>query len=322
MENDLNEHHAVELYFHCVKRQLRILQASALNCDKMWRLPMPLIRKTSGLLLGIVLIVLFSGLTLSLAQRGTPSKHGKNPGAMGRNTYNSSCAACHGLDGHGSDKAVNIAAGAGAQHFSDAQLSGIIANGVPGTGMPAFRNLSATQVRAVVQYLRSLQGRSEARTLPGDPKRGKALFFGKGECSTCHAISGEGGFLGPDLSGYAATAEPTAIRDQILKTQRSPAFSYHPAVLTTADGERLEGLIRNEDNFSLQFQTKDGSFHLFQKSDLRNLERRDTSLMPTDYRDRLSSGELDDLVSFLVSVNPGANKAGPSHKKKEEDDYE
>ena len=270
----------------------------------------------------MLLVVLVFGLTFSFAQRGSHSKNPGNPGVLGRNTYNSSCAACHGLDGHGSDKAVNIGAGADAQHFSDAQLSGIIANGVPGTGMPAFRNLSATQVRAVVQYLRSLQGRAEARTLPGDPKRGKALFFGKGECSTCHTISGEGGFLGPDLSAYAATAEPTAIREQILKTQRTPAPTYRPAVVTTTDGERLEGLIRNEDNFSLQFQTKDGSFHLFQKSDLRNLERRDTSLMPTDYRDRLSSGDVDDLVSFLVSVTPDASKAGPSHKKKEEDDYE
>ena len=280
------------------------------------------IPKTSGSLLGIALLVLVSGLTSSLAQRGSHSKNPGNSGVLGRNTYNSSCAACHGLDGHGSDKAVNIGAGADAQHFSDAQLSGIIANGVPGTGMPAFRNLSATQVRAVVQYLRSLQGRAESRSLPGDPKRGKELFFGKAGCSSCHTISGEGGFLGPDLSGYAATAEPAAIREQIVKTQRTPAFSYRPAVLTTADGERLEGLIRNEDNFSLQFQTKDGSFHLFQKSDLRNLERRDSSLMPTDYRDRLSSSELDDLVSFLVSATPDANKAAPSRKKKEEDDYE
>lgn len=283
---------------------------------------MPVIRKTSGLLLGIALVVLFWGFTLLQAQRGAPSKRSSISGVAGRNTYNASCAACHGLDGHGSDKAVNIGAGADAQHFSDAQLSGIIANGVPGTGMPAFRNLSAKQVQAVVHYLRSLQGRAESRSLPGDPKRGKVLFFGKAECSTCHMISGEGGFLGPDLSGYAATAEPTAIREQIVKTQRTPAPSYRPAVLTTANGERLEGLIRNEDNFSLQLQTKDGNFHFFQKSELRDFERRDSSLMPTDYRDRLSSSELDDLVSFLVSVNPDTNKAGPSHKKKEEDDYE
>jgi cytochrome c oxidase cbb3-type subunit III len=312
----------VESEFHHVKRRLRILQAPALNCDKMWRLPMPLIRKASGSLFGILLVVLVFGLTFSPAQRGTHSKKSGTSGVVGRNTYNSSCAACHGLDGHGSDKAVNIGAASDAQHFSDAQLSGIIANGVPGTGMPAFRNLSPKQVQAVVQYLRSLQGRAESRTLPGDPKRGNALFFGKAECSTCHMISGKGGFLGPDLSGYAATAEPAAIREQIVKTQRTPAATYRPAVLTTADGERLEGLIRNEDNFSLQFQTKDGSFHLFQKSDLRNLERRDSSLMPTDYRDRLTSSELDDLVTFLVSVTPDSSKAAASHKKKEEDDYE
>lgn len=188
--------------------------------------------------------------------------------------------------------------------------------------MPAFRNLSEKQVRAVVLYVRSLQGKAEGRSLPGDPKRGKELFFGKAECSTCHTISGQGGFLGPDLSGYAATALPTAIRDEIVKAKRTPASSYIPAVLTTADGERLEGLIRNEDNFSVQFQSKDGSFHFFQKSELRSFERRDTSLMPTDYRDRLSSSELGDLVSFLVSVSPDANKAGSSHKKKPEDDYE
>jgi putative heme-binding domain-containing protein len=317
-----NEHHAVESDFHHVKGSAWIFQAPALNCDKMWRLPMPLIQKTSGSLLGIAALALVSGLPFALAQRGSPSKHPSNSGSLGRNTYNVSCAACHGLDGHGSDKAVNIGAGADAQHFSDAQLSGIIANGVPGTGMPAFRNLSPKQVQAVVLYLRSLQGRTEARTLRGDPKRGKELFFGKGECSTCHTVSGEGGFLGPDLSSYAATAVPTAVRDQIIKAQRTPAFSYRPAVLTTADGERFEGLIRNEDNFSVQFQTKDGSFHFFQKSDLRNLERGETSLMPTDYGDRLSSSEVNDLVSFLVSATPDANKAVPSHKKKEEDDYE
>ena len=188
--------------------------------------------------------------------------------------------------------------------------------------MPAFRNLSATQVQAVVQYLRSLQGRAESRTLPGDPKRGKALFFGKAECSTCHTISGEGGFLGPDLSAYAAAAEQPQFATRSSETQRTPAPSYRPAVLTTADGERLEGLIRNEDNFSLQFQTKDGTSIFFRNRICEIFERRDSSLMPTDYRDRLSSSELDDLVSFLVSVTPDASKAAPSHKKKEEDDYE
>jgi hypothetical protein len=91
-------------------------------------------------------------------------------------------------------------------------------------------------------------------------------------------------------------------------------------VLTTTQGERLEGLIRNEDNFSIQFQTKDGGFHLFLKSELSTVDRRETSLMPSNYRESLSPGELDDLVSYLMTASPEASKTAP--RKKEEDDYE
>ena len=56
----------------------------------------------------------------------------------GKTTYNTSCAGCHGLDGRGSEKAPNISGSAKVQHLSDAQLSSIISNGVPGTGMPGF----------------------------------------------------------------------------------------------------------------------------------------------------------------------------------------
>ena len=269
----------------------------------------------------VALLSLWS-VTFSLAQKGSPSKHSNNSSAVGRSTYNATCAACHGLDGHGSDKAVSIAAGAPAQHLSDAQLSGIISNGLPGTGMPAFHTLSEKQIRAIVLYLRSLQGKAQTQTVPGDPRRGREIFFGKGECSTCHMISGEGGFLGPDLSGYASTASAAAIREAIVKSPRISRPGSRCAVLTTADGERLEGLIRNEDNFSVQLQTKDGRFHSLQKSELKNFDRLERSLMPTDYRDRLSSSELDDLVSFLVSAAPDASKTAPSRKKKEEDDYE
>ena len=84
----------------------------------------------------------------------------------GKTTYNTSCAGCHGLDGRGSDKAANISGTAKVQHLSDAQLSSIISNGVPGTGMPGFRNLTEKQTRAVVSYLRSLQGKLEGAKPP------------------------------------------------------------------------------------------------------------------------------------------------------------
>jgi hypothetical protein len=79
-------------------------------------------------------------------------------------------------------------------------------------------------------------------------------------------------------------------------------------------------LIRNEDNFSVQFQTKDGGFHSFQKSELRGLDRLETSLMPTNYGQRLSPAELDDLVSYVLAAAPDAREAGTPRKT--EDDTE
>jgi cytochrome c oxidase cbb3-type subunit 3 len=239
----------------------------------------------------------------------------KKTDAPGGRVFNSTCAGCHGLDGRGSDKGANIAGSAKVRHLSDAQIAGIISNGVPGTGMPPFHNLGERQIRAVASYLRILQGKLDARTSTGNPRRGKEIFLGKGECSTCHMISGEGGFLGPDLSAYGSAMSAKAIRDEIVRPNRIEATGYRSAVLITRDGNRLEGIIRNEDNFSVQLQTKDGSFHFLQKSDLQAMELLGQSLMPTNYGQTLSADEVNDLVSYLM--NGGPAPAQPSQKTEE-----
>jgi cytochrome c oxidase cbb3-type subunit 3 len=278
------------------------------------------IRRSCYRLLATCVVLWIASMSLCFAQQNRSSAPRiENASAQGRSLFNSSCAGCHGLDGRGSDKAVNISSNPSTRRLSDAELSGIILNGVPGTGMPAFHTLTSNQVHAVVAYLRSLQGKTEARSLPGDPKRGKEVFFGKGECANCHTLSGQGGFLGPDLSAYGSSASPQAIREEIVRSQRVPARGYRRAAVATMDGDRFEGLIRNEDNFSVQLQTADGSFHLFQKSELRNFDRLEPSLMPTNYRERLSSRELEDLVSFLLAASPEGTGAPP---RKREDDAE
>jgi cytochrome c oxidase cbb3-type subunit 3 len=269
---------------------------------------------------GLFFVLSVFSISILQARQNPSSDHdSKAAPAAGRTTFNSSCAGCHGLDGTGSDKAVNISGSARVRNLSDAQLSSIISNGLPGTGMPAFRSLNARQVRAVVDYLRSLQGKAEGQTLLGDPNRGKEIFFGKGDCSACHTISGQGGFLGPDLTEHGATSSADAIRDEIVRAPRVPSIGYRTAVLTTESGERLEGLVRNEDNFSIQLQTKDGSFHFLKKTDLRSFDRQDGSLMPADYRSRLSEGELNDLASYLMT-SPAPNKAAPPRKKVDDDE--
>ena len=186
--------------------------------------------------------------------------------------------------------------------MSDADVSTIISNGIPDTGMPAFRSLKPTQVSAIVGYLRLLQGHEKPESLPGDPARGKAIFFGKGECSSCHMMSGEGGFLGPDLSTYGSIRSAKEISDVLRDAGRIPDPAYRIAVATTRNGEKLSGVIRNEDNFSIQLQTADGAFHFLSRTELKSLDYQRDPAMPRDYGERLQKNELDDLVSYMVSV--------------------
>ena len=46
----------------------------------------------------------------------------------------------------------------------------------------------------------------------------------------------------------------------------------------------------------------DGAFHFFTKAELQNIEHQSKSLMPADYGSQLSRQELDDIVSYLMSI--------------------
>src|SRR5258707_12195446 len=107
------------------------------------------------------------------AQQTAPDR--KHVSAGGEQTFASSCAGCHGLDGRGGERAPNIASRPAVQQLSDADLMRIIQQGIMGTGMPPFHSLQTPEVKAVVAYLRKLQGTGNALKLPGNPERGKPL---------------------------------------------------------------------------------------------------------------------------------------------------
>ena len=225
----------------------------------------------------------------------------KPASTSGKKTFASTCAGCHGLDGRGSERAPNIAERANVQRLSDAQISHIIENGVPGTGMPAFHLLEPSDVQAIVGYLRTLQGRKTTLKLPGNPDRGETIFFGKGGCSGCHLIAGRGGFIASDLSAYAGSHAVEQIRGAITDPTRGDRQARLVTVTTRSD-EKYSGRIRNEDNFSLQLQALDGTFVFVARSDVQNLEYSSQTLMPTDYSAILSPDELNEVVSYLMRV--------------------
>jgi cytochrome c oxidase cbb3-type subunit III len=185
---------------------------------------------------------------------------------------------------------------------SDAELLQTLRNGIPASGMPSFAGLGDARLGAMVSYLRTLQRKNAAAPISGDAQHGESLFFGKARCSDCHSINGKGGFIGSDLSDFAAGVSGPDVRNAVVNPDSESKQSRNKMLVTLRDGKSWEGIIRNEDNFSLQLQSLDGAFHLIQKSEVAEVKPADQPLMPDDYGKSLSSAELDDIVGYLMSV--------------------
>lgn len=234
----------------------------------------------------------------------------------GQRIFAGNCAACHGLDGRGGERGPDIANRRDIQRRTDQALFRLVHDGVPGTGMPSFRALGTPAIHAVIQHLRELQNHGKSEPLPGDAKNGRTLFSGKAECSSCHMVKGEGGFIASDLSSFASGRHVAAIRDAITAPGKITDSRKSAMVVTAGDGKSYRGVVRNEDNFSLQMQTLDGVFHLFSKAELRSFEYESRPLMPGDYGVKLTQREIDDLISYLMSASSG-DKHKPDTKDEE-----
>ncbi|HEX7793755.1 MAG TPA: PQQ-dependent dehydrogenase, methanol/ethanol family [Vicinamibacterales bacterium] len=230
--------------------------------------------------------------------------------AAGRRVYDQTCQTCHGPEGQG-DRGPALNRAEFAHGNEDGDLFHSIRSGVPGTQMPAFSRLSDEQTWQLVSYVRSLgPGNSPASTAIAsrDAAAGEALFFGKGQCSTCHEVNGRGGIIGPDLSA-AGSLPPATLRNKILEparpvpSGRGAAAPPQVVIATTKDGREIRGVRRNEDTFSVQIVDGAGRLQLLDKSTLATYRVETTSLMPSDYRTRLSASELDQIVGYLGTLS-------------------
>lgn len=245
----------------------------------------------------------------------TPQSGADTHAQQGKQIFSIYCAGCHGLDASGTQRAPSLAAGSHLDRMAPADIRKIIVGGLPDRGMPSFRALDGDKLAAILRYLNQLRGTQAAAPAAGDPKKGEQLFFGVAECSSCHAVAGKGGFIAPELTNYAQSHSPAQTRAAI--TEFASRASRIPVVtVTTADGNTLRGVVRNEDNFSLQVQDLDGGFHFFSKPALKRIDREPASLMPSNYGQTLTSAQLDDLVSYLSSVKGAAQP----EKKRDEDE--
>jgi cytochrome c oxidase cbb3-type subunit III len=245
-------------------------------------------------------LAIIAGLWGNVVYSQTMAANATSQGNAGRQTFEAICAGCHGLDAKGGERGPDIATRQQIVQLSDEKLMEILRGGRPAAGMPPFEYLGSAKLKEVLDYLRTLQGKGSAASVTGNPVNGKSLFFGTARCSECHMVQGAGGFLGRDLSNYGATLSAEEILANIVKP--SDSKFNKTASIAMSDGQKFSGIIRNEDNFSIQLQSLDGGFHFLNRSAVAHLEYLPDPVMPTDYKSRLKPSELDDLVSYLITA--------------------
>lgn len=272
----------------------------------------------------LCLVLLLLVAPVAWSQGGAPDA-AKNPLAgnptaagAGKHVFDSVCTPCHGGAGAGTERAPALDSGRFKHGGDDFEIFQTIQKGVPGTQMPAFASFSADQLWQLVTYVRSLsQTGAAAAEIPANanPGRGQLLFFGAGQCSTCHEINGRGLPLAADLSEVGKQT-PGRIKlgmehqPNVRRMFMGPNQRY--VDITLQDGTPLQGLIKNEDSLSLVLQTANGDYRLLDRRRIRQLTNSSRELGPTDLAKRFTADQMADLLAYLAQQQQRARDPIPS----------
>jgi putative heme-binding domain-containing protein len=250
--------------------------------------------------LRLILIVagwLFGGGAASLSAQ--PQTYADADVQYGARIYAEQCTVCHSATGD-AVAGVDLRANRFKRPLNDNELRGVISNGVAGTGMPPFK-FTPPELTAVIAYLRKMRDFDSKLALIGDVAKGKALFEGKAQCSSCHRVYGKGPRVAPDLSDIGALRTPDLIRRAIIFPEAEVRPANRSVRAVTSDGKVVTGRRLNEDTYTVQVIDEQERLVSLVKASLReyNLVRR--TAMPS-YRDTLAADELADLLAYLLSL--------------------
>jgi putative heme-binding domain-containing protein len=218
----------------------------------------------------------------------------------GQRLFVETCAACHGADGD-SVPGVDLGHGKFRRASSDEDLVKIIQTGIPGTAMPP-NNFPDFQAILIVAYLRSMAAApTSSASATGDAVRGKTIFEGTGGCLNCHRVRGTGARLGPELTDIGTFRRVGELERSILEPDAEVLPQNRFFRVVTRDGTAVTGRLLNQDGFTVQLFDAKERLLSFSKASLKEYAFVEKSPMPS-FRGKLSSQELADVVTYLVSL--------------------
>ena len=139
------------------------------------------------------------------------------------------------------------------------------------------------------------------REMKGDPHAGRLVF--RNFCGQCHTLYGEGGNVGPDLTGNGRGSF-----EQLLSNVFDPSLvigpQYQVTTVVTKDGRNLTGLITENGEQRIVVRMAGEGEEAVPRNNVKYTRVSKLSMMPEGIETLLSRQDLADLFAFLSLDKP------------------
>ena len=154
------------------------------------------------------------------------------------------------------------------------------------------RSTPAAKLAEIAKYKKLLEAKVNR---PDNLPRGRALF--QRTCAQCHKLYGEGGEIGPDITGSNRNNLDYLLTNMLDPNAEIPN-DYRTTILRTKDNRVLVGVIRRSEGQSVTIATP-AEVVTVAKRDVAAIDPQNFSMMPEGLVLALKEDELRDLVAYL-----------------------
>lgn len=158
----------------------------------------------------------------------------------------------------------------------------------------------------MADFASDLAGLGSGSAAPRSPETGKAHFQTLG-CLQCHRRDGEGGSVGPDLTGIGQRSGAGQLLESLLEPSKVIAPEYAQTELETRSGQTLVGRVESETAQAIILRPVGADDPVtVTVSDIHARRLHPVSGMPEGMLNGLEKPQVLDLLAYLLSAKAAA----------------